>query len=280
MVKSRIARITDPLITHGLLVLASVIAVFPVLYTFMTSFKTAGGVLTRPPTFFPQTWSLDGYQRVLFESRMLRHYLPNTVINASISSLIVVTLAALAAYTFSRYRFRGSRALEVVILGVMMMPALTFIVPYYRAASDLDLLGTHQFIISVYVAWGLPFAVWIVRAFIDSIPIEVEEAALIDGCTPVQALWFVVLPLAMPGMLAAFLMVFVESWNEFLLAVVLLTGDSRTATVGLYDFQSQYEIEYHVWTAACIVIMTPVLAIFLLLRRRFFEAMLNGAIKG
>jgi ABC-type glycerol-3-phosphate transport system permease component len=89
-----------------------------------------------------------------------------------------------------------------------------------------------------------------------------------------------VLPLALPGLLAAFLLVFVDTWNEFLIAFVLLSGESRTATVGLYDFQSQYEIAYHVWTAACILIMTPVLVLFFLLRKTFFQAMLHGAIKG
>jgi len=89
-----------------------------------------------------------------------------------------------------------------------------------------------------------------------------------------------VLPLAMPGLVAAFLLVFVDTWNEFLFAVVLLTGNARTATVGLYDFQSQFEIAYHVWTAACIVIMTPALIVFLALRKRFFEALLQGAVKG
>ncbi len=279
MVTSRFTRTFDRVSTHTILTIFALIALFPVLYTLMTSFKTQNGVLTDPPTFFPQEWTLEGYQTV-FNSDMLRHYLPNTFINSSVSSLLVVVLASLAAYTFSRYKFPGSRVLEFAILGVMMIPGLTFIIPYYRMASDLDMLGSGQFIIAVYTAWGLPFAVWIIRSFIDSIPIELEEAALIDGAGPLQALRHVVLPLALPGLIAAFLLIFVDTWNEFLFAVILLTGDARTATVGLYDFQSQYEIAYHVWTAACIIIMTPVLVVFLLLRKRFFEAMLQGAVKG
>jgi ABC-type glycerol-3-phosphate transport system permease component len=279
MVTSRFTRRFDFAFTHIALAIFAIAALFPVVYTLMTSFKTQGGVLTDPPTFFPQEWSVDGYATV-FNSDMIRHYLPNTFVNSSVSAVAVVVLASLAAYTFSRYKFRGSRLLELFILGLMMIPGLTFIVPYYRMASELGLLGGGQFIIAVYIAGGLPFAIWIVRSFIDSIPVELEEAAMIDGATPIQALRYVVLPLAMPGLIAAFLLVFVDTWNEFLWAVVLLAGDARTATVGLYDFQSQFEIAYHVWTAACIVIMTPALVVFLVLRKRFFEAMLQGAVKG
>ncbi|MBX3086104.1 MAG: carbohydrate ABC transporter permease [Anaerolineae bacterium] len=278
MVVSKSTRWLDLFTTHAVLGIFSVIALFPVLYTLMTSFKSAGDVLTRPPSFFPtQGWSLEGYQVVL-NSDMVRHYLPNSFVNSFVASLVVVLLAALAAYAFSRYHFRGSRVLEFAILGLMMVPGLTFLVPYYRMSSQLG--NPAQFIIAVYIAWGLPFAIWIIRSFIDSIPMELEEAAAIDGCTPLQAMQYVVLPLARPGLLAGFLLVFVDTWNEFLLALVLLNGDARTATVGLYDFQGQFEIAYHVWTAACILIMVPVLLLFLTLRKTFFQAMLNGAVKG
>lgn len=270
----------DTITTHFILGLFAVIALFPIVYALVTSFKTEGELLTSPPTFFPQTWSLEGYRTVLFESRMVSEYLPNTLINSSISAITVVTLAALTAYTFSRYRFRGSKLLEWSILGLMMVPGLTFILPYYYIGGKFDLLDRHSFIISIYTAWGLPFAIWIIRSFIDAIPIELEEAALIDGCTPLQSIRYIVLPLATPGLIAAGIMVFVDTWNEFLMAVILLTGDNKTAAVGLYDFQSQYEIAYHVLTAACVVMMIPVLIVFLLLHRQFFNTMLHGHTKG
>jgi ABC-type glycerol-3-phosphate transport system permease component len=278
MITSKTTRWLDWFTTHSILGLFSIVALFPILYTLMTSFKSSGDVLTRPPTFFPtQAWSLEGYAVVL-NSDMVRHYLPNSFVYSMCASVIVVTLAALAAYAFSRYTFRGRRVLEFAVLALMMVPGLTFLVPYYRLSSQLG--NPPSFIVAVYVAWGLPFAIWIIRSFIDSIPLELEEAAALDGCSPLQALRFVVLPLARPGLLAGFLLVFVDTWNEFLIALVLLSGKARTATVGLYDFQGQFEIAYHVWTAACIVIMVPVLVLFLLLRRTFFQAMLQGAVKG
>jgi ABC-type glycerol-3-phosphate transport system permease component len=280
MVRSRLTRVFDAVTTHVVLGIFAILFIFPVIYTLMTSFKSRGEVLTSPPTFFPSVWVTEGYE-ALARSDMLRVYIPNSLINSLGSSVLTVVLASLAGYTFSRYKFRGSRVLEFTILGLIMIPGLTNLVPLYRIASDAKLLSTHEFIIAVYTAGGLPFTIWIIKSFFDSIPLELEEAALIDGCTPLQALRYVVAPLAASGLLAAFLLMFVDTWNEFLAAVVLLSRNTaKPATVGLYDFQSSFESAYHVWTAACIVIMVPVLVMFLLLRRTFFKAMLQGALKG
>jgi ABC-type glycerol-3-phosphate transport system permease component len=254
--------------------------VFPVAYALMTSFKTKGDVITAPPTFFPPTWSLEGYLQV-FRSDMLTYYLPNTAINALGSSLLTVPIAAFAAYALSRYKFRGNRWVLIFVLTLMMIPGLTNLVALYRLGSRLDLLSTHTIMILVYTAGGLPFTIWIMKVFFDAIPRELEEAAYIDGCSPLQSLWYVVTPLALPGLFAGFLLMMVDTWNEFLAAVILLSSnESRTAMVGLYDFQSSFEVAYHVQTAACIVIMLPVVILFVFGRRTFFNAMMEGALKG
>jgi ABC-type glycerol-3-phosphate transport system permease component len=279
MVRSPREKRLEFLSTHSILLVLALVFIFPVFYTFMTSLKSRGDVLTAPPSIWPREWSLEAYDTVLNDSNMVREYLPNSFINSFVSSLVVVPLAGLAAYTFSRYKFRGSRLLELFILGLMMIPGLTNLLPLYRMASDWDLLNTNTILIAVYTAGGLPFSIWIVRAFFDAIPVELEEAALIDGCSPFGALWRVVIPLALPGLFAAFLLNFVDTWNEFLAAVVLAVQD-KTATVGLYDFQSSFEIAYNVWAAASIVILIPALALFLMMRNVFFRAMLDGALKG
>lgn len=279
MVRSKSERRLEFLTTHTILLTLALVFIFPVFYTLMTSLKSKGDVLSSPPTILPREWSLEAYDTVLNRSNMVSVYLPNSFINSFFSSVLIVPLAALAAYTFSRYKFRGSRALELLILGLMMIPGLTNLLPIYRMASDLRLLNTNEIMIAVYTAGGLPFSIWIIRSFFDSIPLELEEAALIDGCTPLGALVRIVVPLALPGLLAAFLLNFVDTWNEFLAAVVLAIQD-KTATVGLYDFQSSFEIAYNVWAAASIVIVIPVLVVFLALRNVFFRAMLDGALKG
>lgn len=292
MVRPRYRQVTEFISTHAILGFFALLFIFPIAYTVTTSFKSQLEVRTNPPLFFPQQWVVDGYQQVL-RSDMLRYYLPNTFINSTGSSLLTVALAGLAGYTFSRYKFRGSGTLQIAILGLMMIPGLTNLVPIYKIASDLRRMlvstsgiltlseFTYSMMIAVYTAGGLPFTIWIVKTFFDTIPLELEEAALIDGCTPLQVLRYIVVPLARPGLVAAFLLMFVDTWNEFLAAVLLLNNNQlQTATVGLYTFQSSFEIAYHVWMAACILIMLPVVILFLLLRRTFFSAMLQGALKG
>lgn len=280
MVRSERQKRIDSLIVNGLLTLICLVSVFPVAYAFSTSFKPGNEVLTRPPYFFPQTFSLEAYEQVL-QSDLVRYHIPNTFVNALGASLLIVALGTLAAYAFSRYRFPGRNLLQLMILGLIMIPALTNLVALYRMGSQFSLLNTHVFMIAIYVATGLPFGIWIIKASIDAIPIEVEEAARIDGCGPLQVIRRVVIPLALPGLVTAFLMQFVYYWNEFLIAVVMLSNNTaKTATVGLLDFQASYQVAYHVWMAGSVLIISPVLITFLILRRQFFRAMLSGAVKG
>jgi ABC-type glycerol-3-phosphate transport system permease component len=282
MVRSPILKLRETVSTHTILAIFALIAILPVAYTLSTSLKPKIEVRTNPPLFFPQVWTIQPYQQVL-NSNLVKYHIPNSLINSFASSILTVAIAALASYAFSRYKFRGSRALQLAILGLMMIPGLTNLIPLYKIASDTGLLRSspHLMMVLVYTAGGLPFTIWIIKSFFDAIPIEIEEAALIDGCSPLQALRHVVAPLAAPGLLAGFLLMFVDTWNEFLAAVLLLNNErDKVATVGLYAFQTSFEIEYNVWMAGCIVIMIPVIVLFIALRRTFFEAMLQGALKG
>lgn len=280
MVRSQRQKRIDQLVVNSLLTLICAVSVFPVGYALMTSFKSQSEVISKPPYFFPQTWSLDAYEQVL-KSDLVQYHLVNTFINAFGASVIIVILGVLAAYAFSRYKFWGSQILQLVILGLIMIPTLTNLVALYRLASQFDLLNTNILMIMIYVATGLPFGIWVIKASIDSIPIEIEESARIDGCGPLQVIRHVVIPLALPGLVTAFLMQFVFYWNEFLIAVVMLSNNAaKTATVGLLDFQRSYEVAYHVWMAGSVFIVAPVLVTFFVLRRQFFRAMLQGAVKG
>ncbi len=278
--KLKTKRLLDRVMVNLLLSAICFFMIYPVAYSFMTSFKTQGAVLTSPPSFFPRNITLEGYKAVI-NSDMFTIYLPNTAFNAVVAAMVVMPAAALAAYSFSRYRYKWSKPLQVTILGLMMIPGLTNLVAIYRLGSMFDLMNTHLIIILIYSAGGIPFTIWIMKAFFDAIPKGMEDAAKIDGCTPLMSLWYVVIPLSLPGLMSGFLLNFVKFWNEFLVAVIMLSDNSaRTATVGLYDFQSQYEIAYHILNAACILIMLPVVLTFIFARKYFFKAMLDGALKG
>jgi|GEM_PF-193803 len=263
----------------------------------------------------------EGYQRILdlgpnpsalfgveARGRIINTYLPNTILYASAGSLLVTLLAGMAGYVFSRYPFRLKRLLLVSILAITGIPLLTNLLALYQLVVDFrkatgpifdQLAASGQLtkdvarglkdwqdrivLIAIYVGFYLPLSIWIVKGFFDAIPRELEEAALIDGATPLEALLRVIAPLAAPGLIAAFLLTFVNIWNEFI-ANYLIVGTSKQALrgviVGVYDLTGNNLINYQVLAAACVLVMLPVVLVFLFARRTFFQAMIEGAVKG
>ena len=297
------------LINLGLIIII-LVALLPIATTILVSFKQERDVTRKPPVILPCDtptqafsfgecrWSVEGYDRVLapepnagllgFEltGNMVRTYMPNTLIYATMTSLFVVVLAALSGYAFSRYRFRGHRTLMVAILAITGVPLLTNLLALYQMGIKLRKLSIpfyddRFFIVVVYVGFFLPISVWIAKGFFDAIPRELEEAAQIDGCSPLGALARIIMPLAAPGLTAVFLLTFVGVWNEFIAGYLLiLKNDYKTVMFGLYDFLGQNIVNLQVLAAACILIALPMVILFLFTRRTFFKAMVDGAIKG
>ena len=293
------------------LILICMFAMLPIATTVLISFKQEQDVTRRPPVIFPCDtpsqafelgacrWAVEGYQRVLapkptsnwllgftLTGNMIRTYIPNTLLYATISSLLVMVLAGMSGYAFSRYRFWGHGALMTGILAITGIPLLTNLLALYQMGvtlrkAPLPFYDDRIFIIVVYMGFYLPLSVWIAKGFFDAIPRELEEAALIDGCGPIGALTRITMPLAMPGMMAVFLLTFVNVWNEFIAGYLLISrNDLKPAMFGLYDFLGQNIINLQVIAAACILIALPVVILFLFTRRIFFKAMVEGAVKG
>jgi ABC-type glycerol-3-phosphate transport system permease component len=217
---------------------------------------------------------------------LVRTYVPNTLLYASVSSLLVVILAAMAGFALSRYNFRWRTPLMVAILATTGIPLLTNLLALYQIGvelrrAQLPFYDDRYFIIVVYLGFFLPLSVWIAKGFFDTIPRELEEAAFIDGCSPLGALWRITMPLALPGLLSIFLLTFVNVWNEFIAGYLLISrNEFKPAMFGLYDFLSQNIINFQVIAAACVLIALPVVVLFLFTRSIFFRAMIDGAIKG
>ena len=301
----------DSLLTNLALIFIIFVALVPIGTTVLISFKREEDVTRKPPVIFPCDtptssfdltacrWSIEGYERVIqatpskdallgiaLKGRMLSTYLPNTVLYAVGTALIVMVLAGLSGYAFSRYRFRGHDALMIAILAITGVPLLTNLLALYQMGVSLRKLpipiyNDRVFIIVVYIGFFLPISVWIAKGFFDAIPRELEEAALIDGCSPVGGLVRIIMPLVTPGLTAIFLLTFVGVWNEFIAGYLLITKNSlKPAMFGMYDFLGQNIINAQVVAAACIIIALPMVVIFLFARRSFFSAMVEGAIKG
>jgi multiple sugar transport system permease protein len=296
---------------NAILVAICAVMLLPVVTTVVISFKGERDVIRKPPIFLPCDsadgsfditacrWSVEGYARVLapkpttswplaftLTGNLIRTYVPNTLLYATVSSLLVVGLAGMAGYAFSRYIFRGRTLLMVFILATTGIPLLTNLLALYQMGVDLrraqlPFYDDRYFIILVYLGFFLPLSVWIAKGFFDTIPRELEEAAFIDGCSPLGALWRITMPLALPGLMSIFLLTFVNVWNEFIAGYLLIArNDLKPAMFGLYDFLSQNIINFQVISAACVLIALPVVVLFLFTRSIFFRAMVEGAVKG
>ncbi len=302
-------RTREGALANGAILLICLFALLPVATTLLISFKREEDVTRKPPVIFPCDtptsafdisacrWSLEGYERVILaepsqdsllgfivKGRMLRIYLPNTILYATATALFVMLLATMSGYAFSRYRFRGRNALMIGILAITGVPLLTNLLALYQMGVSLRQMPIYNdrlFIVMVYTGFFLPLSVWIAKGFFDAIPRELEEAALIDGCTPLGGLVRIILPLATPGMTAVFLLTFVNVWNEFIAGYLLISkNELKPAMFGMYDFLGQNIINAQLIAAACVLIALPMVIVFLFARQSFFRAMVEGAIKG
>ncbi len=298
------------LLVNLALIFVVLVAMVPIATTILISFKQQSDITRKPPVIFPCDtaesafqlsacrWAVEGYERVLgFEvseeallgfklmGNMIRIYIPNTILYASVSALLVSLIAGLSGYAFSRYRFRGHRALMIAIYAITGVPILTNLLAIYQMGINLrkalPFWDERLYLIFIYLGFFLPISVWIMKGFFDAIPVELEEAALIEGCSPLGALFRVTIPLALPGMISVFLMTFVNVWNEFIVAYLLVPENKfKPALFGLYDFLSQNIINLQVLAAACLIIASPMVILFLFTRKTFFKAMVEGAVKG
>ncbi|NBD35263.1 MAG: ABC transporter permease subunit [Chloroflexi bacterium] len=267
------------ILVNGFLIIVGLLFIFPVFYALMTSFREPGYGLTKE--IIPRVWYFGNYDRLFNYGRFPRYVL-NSIINALGGAVLTSIVAALAGYAFARFEFWGKRMLMFFVLAVMMLPQITNLIPLYKMASDLKLLNTYIVMIVILGGYGVPLGIWTMKGFFESIPVALEEAAAIDGASPFQTLWRVVIPISAPGLLATFLINFVYNWNNFITPLFMLTKtEMKTATVGLYDFQHALEgNQDELLAAACVIIMAPAIALFIGLRRYFLEGMVEGAVKG
>jgi multiple sugar transport system permease protein len=294
---------------NGVMIVILIVAMAPIVLTVIISFKDQKDTIRKPPVLFPCDtaddpfdwqacrWAVEGYERVLapeptesfpgfkLTGKMFRIYIPNTLLYASATAFGVTILAGMSGFAFSRYRFRGRSLLLAAILAITGVPLLTNILALYQMAVVLRKspfpFNDRIFLIVVYLGFFLPLSVWIAKGFFDTIPRDLEEAALIDGASTLGALRHVTMPAALPGLTAIFLLTFVNVWNEFIAGYLLVSkNDLKPVMFGLYDFLSANIINLQVIAAACILLALPMVVVFLFARRIFFMAMVEGAVKG
>ena len=252
----------------------------PFVWMISISFKPEAEIFARDLTLFPQAPTLANY-RMIFDFIPYHRYFLNSLLVAVVTTLTSVAVSALAAYSFSRFRYRGRGLIAFVIIATQMFPLVTGIIPLYLVFSRLGIINTYWALFVAYVAFTIPFCTWMLKGFFDTIPKEIEEAAIIDGCTRLEVLWRIILPLSIPALVATGVFCFILSWNEFLYATVLTTSDSvRTLPAALGLMIGQGYTQWGGLNAAGILTTLPVVVFFLFFQRYLVEGLTAGAMKG
>jgi len=259
--------------------LGAVVVLFPIFWMVLASVRPVAEVLAYPPKWIPEQFTLD-YYRQLFDSSEYVQYLKNSYIIAAGTTLLSLLLASLAAYGFSRYKVPGGRAILLAMLALYMMPGVSLVLPYFRISMGLHLYDTRLGLILAYSSFVLPMATWLLKGYMDSIPFDLEEAALVDGATRLGAFRRILLPLIAPGLVATGTMGFLGAWNEFFFAVVLTTSiRAQTLTVGIGRFFGQYNRDWNGIMALTTFASLPILLGFVLVQRWVVQGMTAGAVK-
>jgi multiple sugar transport system permease protein len=254
----------------------------PFLWQLITSLKPAAEVAAVPVRYWPSTVDLTSYITI-FKARPFATYMLNSFIVGIGTTAATTLLAAAAAYAFSRLALPGGRHALLGILGLSLFPGTILIVPLKQLATRAGLLNSLPGLMIAYTALNLPFAIWVLKAFFDRLPKDVEEAAWLDGLSRWQTLWKIVLPLSAPAVATTAILVFIFSWNEFLIAQTLVTRDAaRTVPVGIAMLSgvTVYEVPWGQIAAAVVVTTLPVVVMVLAFQRRIVEGLTAGAVKG
>lgn len=263
--------------------IAVIIALFPIATALMLSMKGREEVFTWPPTFLPQSFNLTTYIYVLTETPLGR-MLWNSVYLTAFSVAGCIMVAAPAAYAFSRMRFRFDKPLLLLLLVYQMISSMVIAIPLYRYYEQLNLLDSHLGVILIYITVEIPFTVWLLKGFFDSIPQSLDEAARIDGASRLQVLRLVILPLAKPGLAAALIFNVISSWSQFIIPFILLQrSELLPISIGVLNFapgQTEGEVTIPYLAAASIIAMLPAVTMFVILQRFIVQALTGGAVKG
>ncbi len=277
---AKLKKILIDLACYAVLILFSVIAVYPILQVVSISLRPADRLLSTSLAIIPDDWTLRAYTE-LFTGRPFLLWMGNSLFISLVVTLTGVVLASLAGYAFSRFRFKGKNFGLLSLLVTQMFPATMLLLPLYIMLVKLGLINTYLGVLLVYSSTALPFCVWTMKGYYDTIPDSLEEAARIDGCSQLSAFYRVVLPLATPALVIVALFSFMTAWAEYVVAAQILQDTHLwTLPLGLKSFESNMSTEWGLYAAASLIVSIPVVLLFLALSRYLVSGLTLGSVKG
>lgn len=267
------------LLAYAIIALVILYTLTPFLWVILTSIKTDQEAVSIPPTLWPEKPTLEAYFQILIWGDFARWFMNSTVISLGTAGLSTL-VGSFAAYGFSRYKLVWKKTLLGIILGSQMLPGVLLVGPYFKMLSTFNMYNTFPGLILAFTAITLPFSTWMLKGFMDTIPEALDDAALIDGCTPVGAYFRVVLPLVFPGMVATTIFAFLLAWGDLLWVLVLTSGQQMTTvTLGLTRLVTQFRIIWPQLMAGSFVGALPPLVLYMLLEKYLVQGLTAGAVK-
>jgi ABC-type glycerol-3-phosphate transport system permease component len=276
----KLNRIAGVVLLYASVTLIIAFVALPLVWMTASSFKPQTEQYIAPPSFFPKTWSLQGYLRLFQETRFALFF-KNSLVVASGTTLLSMIVASLGGYALSRFRYAGFALFARATLLAYMVPSIMLVIPLFVVLVELGLANTLQSLIITNTTFTLPFALWLMRAYFGNIPVDLDESAMIDGCTRFQALLKIVMPLAAPGIIATSIFAFTNSWNEFLYASALIQSDAlRTLPPGMGQLiQSDNIYDWGMLMASAVLMTIPALIFYVLVQRNLIVDLSAGAVK-
>lgn len=257
----------------------SIIAVFPLLWVVLSSFKAKGEMTTNPTSIFPQNFSFESYAIVLKQLNFTSN-IANSLFVALLATAAAMTISALGAYGIVRFYPRFGKILTRVLITTYMFPPILLAVPYSILVAKAALTNSQIGLVIVYLSFSVPYAIWLLVGFFQTVPLEIEEAARVDGASKLGVFFKVVMPIVSPGLVAVAVYTFINAWNEFLYALILINSrEKMTVSVALKTLEGQEVLDWGVMMAASTLVVIPSVIFFMLIQKRIAGGMAQGAIK-
>ena len=267
-------------LTYLLALVVFVMVTFPIFWLLVSSLKNESEIIQATPTFLPLLPTLKNYRSLLFGSEFLV-FMGNSIVVSLSTMLLVMALSVCASYSIVRFRYTGRKTINRLILLTYLFPGVLLFIPMFHLTNLFGLYDRIVSLVIINVTFCAPFATWLLKSFFKSIPVTLEEAALIDGCSRLGVLWRIVIPLIRSGIATVGIYAFLTAWGEYMFASVLTTSQaSKTLPVGLASWMTMYTVDWGSLTAGAILVIIPVLVLFAAMGKSFIEGLTAGAVKG
>lgn len=268
------------ILIYFILVSVVVFTLLPLGWVISTSLKPGNEIFANPPHWIPHMPTLENYKTVLYDSLIPLAFF-NSFLVGIMTAGISLVLGGSAGYAFARFKFRGNRALSLFMLLSQMLPLTVLMIPMYYMENAAGLVDTKLGLAIAHLAISMPLVTWMAKGYFKGIPKEIEEAAVVDGCSATETIFYIIIPLLRPALAATGIYAFISSWNEFALANVLTRSmNSRTVPIALNEFSSFFKVDWGDTMAAATLITIPIIIVFMLVQKQFVEGLASGAVKG